>query len=190
MIQLKKVPFYLSVLPAILFSALVQAGEISEQTRKDLHLDKLNQTAPDFAVTDQKMLSDYKGDWVVLHFWATWCSSCRQELPALEKLYQHRDSNHVKFITVSIDEKNRENVQAFINKLDLHMPVVFGMDTQISDSYWSWGVPVTYLINPRGRIVARALGPRDWNSMAGDELLTSLTDTENADLTSNLQYKN
>lgn len=171
----------LLTLIALSFSAVLQAGEISDQSWNELHLDKLNQSAPVFAVTYNKTLSNFQGQWVLLHFWATWCSPCRKELPELERLYSRCDSKKVAFITVSIDEEHKDKVTSFIHSLDLKLPVVFGMDANISRSYWNWGVPVTYLINPKGKIIARALGPRDWDSVAGDKLIASLSITDKKD---------
>ena len=107
-----------------------------------------------------------------------WCSSCMKELPELERLYSRCDSKKVAFITVSIDEEHKDKVASFIRNLDLKLPVVLGMNTKISRSYWNWGVPVTYLINPQGKIIARALGPRNWDSVAGDKLIASLSNKD------------
>lgn len=153
----------------------VQAGEIDKQSWHDLRLIRLNQPAPDFSVGQNKMLSGYQGKWVILHFWATWCEPCATELPELNHLYMRWRNHDVAFLTVSIDTENKERVPAFTQKLGLQLPVVLGDDANVTDRYWTWGLPVTYIINPDGIIVARALGPREWNSDAGDELLTSLS---------------
>jgi peroxiredoxin len=153
----------------------VQAGEIDKQSWHDLRLNRLNQPAPDFSVGKNKLLSGYQGQWVILHFWATWCKPCSSELPKLNDLFMRWRDHNVAFLTVSIDTENKERVSTFTQKLGLRLPVLLGDDIDVTDRYWSWGLPVTYIINPDGIIVARALGPREWNSDAGDELLASLS---------------
>lgn len=169
--------YRLFILLALCFYTSVQAGEINKQSWHDLRFNKLNQPAPDFSVGDGKLLSSYHGQWVILHFWATWCEPCSSELPELNHLYMRWRDHDVEFLTISIDTEDKEKVSAFAQKLGLQFPVLLGDDVNVTDRYWTWGLPVTYIINPDGIIVARALGPREWDSNAGDTLLTSLSDS-------------
>ena len=161
---------------ALCFCTAIQAGEVNEHSWHDLQLTRLNQPAPDFPVGNNKLLSGYQGQWVILHFWATWCEPCSSELPKLNHLYMRWRDHDVAFLTVSIDTEDKEHVSAFVQRLGLQLPVLFGNDINVTDRYWTWGLPVTYIINPDGYIVARALGPREWDSSAGDILLGSLSE--------------
>ena len=164
---------------SLLCSSWANAGAIPKQSWRDLGLQKLDQPAPDFGAGDSTFLATHRDQWVLLHFWATWCAPCAEELPELNRLYTRwRDHHGIAFLTVSIDSDNAAGVPDFMNRLGLQLPVQLSTETHPTKKYWSWGVPVTYLIDPRGRLVARALGPRQWDSAAGDSLLAGLTGTE------------
>ena len=174
--------YRLLVLTILLICAKVQAGGIPEQSWHDLQLDKLNQLAPDFATGDGKSLSDHRGQWVLLHFWATWCGPCRHELPALDHLYARwRDHHNIAFFAISIDTDGPEIVFDYIRKLGLQLPVLLSGAAHTPERYWSLGVPITYLVNPEGQAVARAYGPRAWDSVPGDVLLAALAADERTD---------
>jgi len=128
-----------------------------------------NREAPDFAVvgSDGKKISlkDYKGKVVILHFWATWCKPCKEEFPAFEKLYQRLKGKDVALVAISIDAKaGKDEVSAFARGLGATFPVFLAREGNVTNRYWTWGVPVTYFIDKKGWIIGRALGPRDWAS--------------------------
>jgi len=162
------------VLLAFCLCAAAHAAEIGQSSLRELRLDKFDQPAPDFSIGDGRMLSDCRGQWVLLHFWATWCKPCVRELPQLNRLYLRWRDDPVTFLTVSIEYENRDEVFAFARRLGLQLPVLLANEIGITDRYWNWGLPVTYVINPEGMIVARALGPREWDSGAADALMASL----------------
>lgn len=132
-------------------------------------LQTLDGAAPDFLLRDatgnELKLSDLRGRPVILHFWATWCASCRKELPSLETLAKTLNNDEVTFLLVSIDEKeSEEQVKDYLHKLSVGLPLYMARNGIITDRYWTWGVPETYLINPHGQLVGRAIGTRDWQS--------------------------
>ena len=160
----------------LLFCNCAQAGNIPAQSWRDLRLEKLDQPAPEINTGDGESLSRHRGQWVIMHFWATWCGPCAHELPALNNLYgrwhKHQD---VAFLAISIDTESAMDVGDFVRKYGLQLPVLLSRDMHTPERYWNWGVPATYIVNPEGKLVARALGPRAWDSDAGDTLLAALT---------------
>jgi peroxiredoxin len=143
------------------------------------HLQRLDEAAPDFLLRDPSgsvlSLSDLQGHPVILHFWATWCKPCREELPTLEALTHQMTDSGVILVAVAIDaEADAARVRRYAHDLGVSFPVYLAREGTISDRYWSWGVPVTYLIDPEGRLVARSLGPRNWATASMRALITQV----------------
>lgn len=109
-------------------------------------------------------LADFEGKVVLLNFWATWCVNCRKEMPAMERLYQSVRADGFEIVAVSVDRVSTEKVKAFAQELKLTFPVLHDRDSIISSLYSNPGVPVSYLIDRRGRITHRVLGEYDWSS--------------------------
>ena len=143
------------------------------------HMQRLDEAAPDFLLSDPSgstlHLSELRGHTVILHFWATWCEPCRVELPTLEGLAHQMAERGVILLAVAIDtEADAARVQRYAHDLGVSFPVYLAREGAISDRYWSWGVPVTYLIDPGGRLIARSLGPRNWASPSMRTLITQI----------------
>ncbi|MEE8408076.1 MAG: TlpA disulfide reductase family protein [Myxococcota bacterium] len=119
-------------------------------------------------------LSDAHGRWVVLTFFATWCGPCATEMPTLQKLHEQRRDRGVDVVAVALED-DRSKVQAFARSKFLTFPIFMDGSGQVGAMYHASSIPVTYLIDPAGRIVAVSRGARDWaaHSMTGliDRLL-------------------
>jgi peroxiredoxin len=120
-------------------------------------------------------LKDFRGKLVFLNFWATWCVPCREEMPAMEKLYQEfKDKN---FVILAVNVKDRKpDAVNFAKELKLSYPIVIDADAQVGLLYGAWGLPTTYLIGPKGEGLARAWGPAEWYSAAARNLIKDLLD--------------
>lgn len=134
----------------------------------------LQAAAADAPALDNAALA---GRLVLMHFWATWCTPCRKELPALQALAHALDSARVAVVLVAIDDADtsREAIVDYARGLGLDAPLYLARDSRISDRFWSWGVPVSYLIDARGHFVGRMLGPRPWDSPALRDALANLS---------------
>lgn len=115
---------------------------------------------------DGKLVSlrDFEGKVVLLNFWATWCANCRNEMPAMERLYQSMRAEGFEIVAISVDQVSAEKVKAFAEELKLTFPVLHDRDSIISNLYSNPGVPVSYLVDREGRIVYRVVGEYDWFS--------------------------
>jgi len=101
-------------------------------------------------------LADYKGKWVLVNFWATWCPPCLKEIPDLISLYESRKDLMV--IGVAIDEADPSLVLEFVESMSISYPTVIGdrrIAAQIDDISL---LPSTYLYDPAGNPAARKLG--------------------------------
>ncbi len=128
--------------------------------------------APDFSLTapDGKTvsLSSEKGRVVLLNFWATWCDSCRAELPALKDLNARSNGRFV-LLAVSVDENPAKAVPPFVAREKLDFPVAYA-DPAVLGAYAVQDLPTTFLIGPDGEIERRYVGPLDEGAVENDIL--------------------
>lgn len=120
------------------------------------------------------MLSDYRGKWVFLNFWATWCQPCVWEMPAMEKLYQKFKNRNFTMLAVSIDQGDPQKVRKFATKYKLTFEIFHNPRGDVAAAFDVTGLPTTYLINPIGQMTLLASGARDWTDEKVIDYLTKL----------------
>jgi peroxiredoxin len=108
-------------------------------------------------------LSDLRGRIVLLNFWATWCQPCEDEMPAMDRLYAELAGPGFEMLAVSVDT-GRAEVEAFQERLGVRFPILLDPEKKVSTSYQSYRFPESFLIDREGRILARYIGPRDWDA--------------------------
>jgi thiol-disulfide isomerase/thioredoxin len=117
--------------------------------------------AAEFKVTDTSgkthTLSGYKGKWVLVNYWATWCPPCLEEIPDLIALHENKKNNLV-VIGVALDYRNARQVTDFADGLLVSYPIVLGNRQIIGQIGPMQGLPTTYLFNPQGKMVAHQSG--------------------------------
>jgi len=117
--------------------------------------------AADFKVTDTQgkthTLSGYKGKWVLVNYWATWCPPCLEEIPDLIALNENKKNNLV-VIGVAMDYRSAKQVTDFADGLLVDYPIVLGNPQIVSQIGPVQGLPTTYLFNPEGKMVAQQMG--------------------------------
>ena len=120
----------------------------------------------DFTLTDQygntHTLSDYKGKVVFLNFWATWCSNCVKEMPAIEKLYEEY-GDQIVIVGVNVGE-DEDTIDTFIEAKNYSFPVACDTESNISNLYPSAGIPYTVIIGKDGLVTETFLGAKDADS--------------------------
>ncbi len=113
------------------------------------------QVAPDFALKSSSgenlRLSEYRGDVVMINFWATWCGPCRQEMPLLDELYTRYERVGFSLLGVNIDDDSRRAMQ-MIEDLGVSFPVLFDARKEVSELYEVEAMPVTVLIDREGNV--------------------------------------
>lgn len=110
-----------------------------------------------------RTLDDYAGSYVLLNFWATWCAPCRIEMPALERLHQELAGRGLRVVGVDIGEETGD-VRRFVEETGITFEIVIDHDLSTGRVYAARSLPMTYILDPEGTIVARAIGVRDWDS--------------------------
>ena len=145
--------------------AVWQAAEVGAKSPEAEGL-SVGQRPPPFAATDlrgqRQSLKQYRGQVVVLHFWATWCPYCRGEIPKLLEVYRHGETQDVTVLAVSVD-RDVEQLAAFVTQATLPYIVIpdARSDTSLADLYGVQGIPVTYVLDRDGRIAYRFFGSAD-----------------------------
>jgi thiol-disulfide isomerase/thioredoxin len=110
-------------------------------------------------------LSDLRGKWVFINYWASWCQSCLEEIPALNRFYDENKNNNIALFAVNYDALPLEMQQKLIKKFDIHYPSLKqdpAKELQLGDIR---GVPVTFVINPQGRISEALYGGQSVSSL-------------------------
>jgi peroxiredoxin len=126
--------------------------------------DRALRVAPDFTRTDLSgnslSLHRYRGKLVLLNFWATWCAPCLTEIPTFEAWQNTYGAAGLQIVGISMDDDSAPVKRAYA-KYHLNYPVAMG-DTQLAQSFGGvLGLPLSYLIDPEGRIVGRYQGDLD-----------------------------
>jgi len=113
---------------------------------------------------NQVSLSDFRGKPVLITFWATWCESCKEEMPLLEKFSQGK-RDQLTILLIAIDGERKRAVQTIVNKNKITLPVLLLLKEKVMDQYGVRGwVPQTYLVDQEGMLVGKIIGQRDWCS--------------------------
>ena len=109
-------------------------------------------------------LSDYRGKVVLVNIWATWCPSCVDEMPSMEKLYQKLKGKNFEILAVSIDSLGVEAVAPFMKKYNLTFPALIDAEGTVSIAYRTTGVPESFIVDKDGRLVKKIIGSVDWTN--------------------------
>ncbi|MCI0483816.1 MAG: TlpA family protein disulfide reductase [candidate division NC10 bacterium] len=157
------------------FLVIVQgrAGKVASEIRPEQ-----GYLAPDFVLPrldgQTVRLSDLRGKAVLLNFWATWCSPCRQEMPTIEKVYQDSKSRGLEVLAVSLDAGSKSVVKSFMQELNLEFPVLLDPEMEVLRVYRMVGIPASFLIDKQGIIRHREVGYRDWTDPESRRLLEGI----------------
>lgn len=108
-------------------------------------------------------ISDLRGRWVLVHFWASWCVPCRREMPTLQALSTVKPALPISLQLVNTAETDDE-VFAFLNIIAPDLETLMDRDGQVTERWQPRGLPASFLVDPEGRIRYLALGGRDWLS--------------------------
>ena len=146
-----------------LVAAIMGAGCTKRQTPATE-----GELAPDFTLNDLSgrpvQLSSLRGKVVLLNFWATWCPPCREEVPSMVVLNQAMQGKAFQMLAVSVDEGGKDAVESFFRKGGVALPTLLDADGKVSRLYGTTGVPETFILDGKGVIVKKVMGPMDWSS--------------------------
>lgn len=102
-------------------------------------------------------LNDYRGKWVLVNFWATWCPPCLEEIPDLVELHRAHSNKDLVVIGVVLDSSEK-SVRKFIDRFKMNYPVVLGDYALAAQVGEVEVLPTSYLYNPQGELVSYQQG--------------------------------
>ncbi len=156
----------------VLLLGVVSAGSIaaalcwngSSQNSNSQYIAK---QAPSFDLPDstgkRHSLQEFKGQWVMVHFWATWCAPCLSEIPNWVELENLFKSDPIRFIAMSEDSNwNDAHKSLPSEKLPTNVVSLLDADATVSDRFGTFQFPETYLIDPQQRVRFKWVGSQDW----------------------------
>ncbi len=139
--------------------------------------------APDFTMELYRdegtfTLADYRGQVVVVNFWASWCGPCAEEAPALEQVWQEYKLRDVQFIGVDYVDAEK-NALEYLDKWQITYPNGPDLRTEISDAFHIRGVPETFIVNADGDVVFYAARPITYAELTSEieKALASTSDS-------------
>lgn len=150
-----KKSFLFSILMLVFLSAGFSLHAANDLKHKDTAI-------KDFALKDttgkKHTLSQYRGKWVIVNYWATWCPPCLEEVPDLVALYDSRKNKDVMLLGVVFDYKSTTEVAEYVDDMLMSYPIVLGDDDVIKQIGSSDVMPTTYIYNPHGELVKTKRG--------------------------------
>lgn len=126
-----------------------------------IHAEEISGVAPDFTLKSRSgknlKLSEFRGQVVMLNFWASWCGPCRQEMPLLDQLYQRYRSMGFTILAVNVEDTSGDALK-MLEEVPVRFPVLFDPDNAVSDTYGVEAMPSTVLIDRDGNMRYAHLG--------------------------------
>lgn len=132
---------------------------------------------PDAVLLDaadaEHSLTEFKGKWVVLNFWAIWCAPCRQEMPSLDRLQAAMPELAV--VPIATGRNAVEGIERFFAEAGVqNLPILRDPKSDLSRAMGVLGLPVTVILNPDGQEVARLIGDAEWDSASAKAVLAAM----------------
>ena len=124
---------------------------------------------------DTHALADWRGQWVLLNFWATWCAPCRHEMPGLDRIAGELGGPDFVVLPVATGRNPVPAIRRFYAETGVaHMPVLRDPLQRFAREMAVFGLPVTVLIDPEGREIARLTGDAEWDGAEARALLAAV----------------
>lgn len=135
------------LMPAMLVSLSLMFGAAGLQAKE------MNEPAPDFTLKSRSgenlRLEDFRGQVVMLNFWASWCGPCRQEMPLMDDIHERYKDLGFTVLAVNVDE-NRDEALRFLDKVPVSYPILYDPESQVSEQYNVQAMPTTLMIDRNG----------------------------------------
>ena len=108
-------------------------------------------------------LNDYKGNLVILNFWATWCAPCKDEMPSLDLLNENSNLDNLKIFPINIGKDTKEKSLTFFKELEIkNLEIYFDSPNTLAKKFKLRGLPTTIFFNKEGLEFARIIGSIDF----------------------------
>jgi peroxiredoxin len=127
---------------------------------------RIGKPLADFTLPDLQghsvQLAALRGKVVFVNVWATWCPPCVEEMPTIQQLYERLHSRGLEILAVSLDALGAQVVAPFMQSHRLSFPMLLDPKNLVQRLYHTTGVPESFIVDKRGILVDKVVGPRDW----------------------------
>jgi peroxiredoxin len=158
-LKLKKFSKFFSLFALFIFLTFVSVGKVFASQKGDI--------APDFVLESldghKVSLNDFKGRYVLVNFWATWCIPCKMEMPSLEALHKHFSNKKLAVLPISNDMFGEKVVRPYVEANEFSFTILFDPTLKVSTRYGVVTLPTTFLVDPDGMIIGVLEGAEDWS---------------------------
>ncbi len=156
---MKKIFFLLLLLVIFLPAAAIEPGRGLTEVPG-------HPQAPAFTLKDlddeTHKLADYRGKVLIVNFWATWCPPCRAEMPSMERAWKKIKGEGIVILGINVGE-DVDTVFPFTGDYPVTFPLLLDQESAVEGPWGVIGLPTTFVVDPHGRIVYRAVGAREWD---------------------------
>ena len=136
-----------------------------------------NRQAPPLKLNDMDGepfdLENFRGKWVFVHFWATWCGPCRKEIPTIQAILSKYKNSHIKFAIINTAE-SEDLIFEFLGIVAPDIVPLMDNDGLVTEKWQPRGLPATFFVDPKGKLRYLALGGRPWDKAEYKDFLDSL----------------
>lgn len=175
---------------AVLYTALALganaafAGNDTLEALREGHMKKLNfhetpVATPDVVFSDlegsKHRLADFRGQYVLLNFWATWCAPCRKEMPSLDRLQAEMGGEGFSVVTIATGRNNPASIAKFFKDAGVsNLPTYTDPKQKLAREMGVLGLPISVLLDPEGKEIARLQGDAEWDSDSAKAIVAAL----------------
>ena len=168
---------FLTLLVITLFS-LSRTTRADDELWKHMGIERIGPAEPPaFTLPDttgkMRSLEDYRGQVVVLNFWAIQCKPCKEEMPSFERLHKKLGDKGLAVVCID-DYESMKDVRKFLKKNPYTFTILVDESGRISESYKTYLIPTTFIIDKEGMAVGKVIGMREWDSKESVQLFEEL----------------
>jgi len=157
-------------------AALADVAALRDGDMKKLAIHEAPVPVPEVALIDAedapRSLAEYRGKWVVLNFWATWCAPCRHEMPSLDRLQAALPE--IAVMPVATGRNSVTGIKRFFEEEAIvNLPILRDPTSELARGMNVLGLPVTVILSPEGQEVARLIGDAEWDSDSAKAIMAA-----------------
>ncbi|MEO1026240.1 MAG: TlpA disulfide reductase family protein [Pseudomonadota bacterium] len=120
-------------------------------------------------------LGDFDGKYVLVNFWATWCAPCRKEMPMLSELQTEFGGDDFEVLTIATGRNDLVGIKRFFDEISVdNLPLYLDPRQTLAREMAVLGLPITLILDPEGREIARMRGDAEWNSDSAKAIIAAL----------------